>query len=72
MAIFKCIDDPTSTIRLQLLGITDLTLMKYVVDRARGMSSDEALSVLLHGKDPSSDNARYVAAIVRRFPIPSI
>jgi hypothetical protein len=78
MAIFKCIDDPTTGPRLRTIGITDDDLVKYIVDRSNELGSDDyalrecddyALRELLRRKNLHGDDEQFIGAIVAQISI---
>ena len=71
MAIFKCVDDPKDGPFLTVHGISDEHLIRYIVERSSGVSSEEAFEHLSRGRFATKGDADYLRRIVERFPIPA-
>jgi hypothetical protein len=71
MAIFTCLDDPKDGPFLKLHGIADEHLVKYIVERASGVSAEEAFERFSKGRFATQGDAEHFRHIVEQFPIPT-
>jgi hypothetical protein len=68
MSIFTCLNDPDTGPRMRAAGVTEAGLVRYILDRAKGIGEHEALFKLLHAENPKMQDAEFVEEIV---PIPT-